>query len=196
MLQGLATARWSARRALAAADRSGFSTFRWARLWVTLRRSGADERAARREVAAERAYQRRIWARPPVPAWAALLLPPEPELARDTAAVSDGDAQNLRRLVMALDASRFEGAPLSVRARDWAAGRPGLGERWADGALVRLAELGVLTKVPGIRRLPTWRLPSRDEALRQLNLALVQQGDWSRVAGSGSSESASHHTAT
>ena len=45
MLQGLAAAGSAARRAFAAADRSGFSTFRWARLWVTLRRSGADERA-------------------------------------------------------------------------------------------------------------------------------------------------------
>jgi hypothetical protein len=154
----------------------GFSTFRWARLWVVLRRSGADELASRRWVAAERAYQRRIWARPPVPAWAALLLPPEPEPARHSASASDGDAQNLRRLVMVLDASRFERAPLSIRARDWAAGRPGLGERWADSALVRLGELGVLTKVPGIRRLPTWHLPARDEALRRLDDAFTAHG--------------------
>ena len=176
MLQGLAAAGSAARRALAAADRSGFSTFRWARLWVMLRRSEADERAARRWVVAERAYQRRIWARPPVPAWAALLLPPEPEPARQTTSVSDGEAQNLRRLVMALDVSRGETAPLSIRARDWAAGRPGLGERWADSALVRLGELGVLTKVPGIRRLPTWHLPPRDEALRRLEDAFPKPG--------------------
>jgi hypothetical protein len=82
---------------------------------------------------------------------------------------------NLRRLVMALDASRHEPAPLSIRARDWAAGRAGLGERWADAALSRLGDLGVLTKHPGIRRLPTWHLPAREEALRRLDDALRQQ---------------------
>lgn len=176
MLQRLAAARSAARQALAAADRSGFSTWRWARLWVMLRRSGADEVAARRWVAAERAYQRRLWTSPPIPAWAALLLPPEPAPASHlTASVPDGEAENLRRLVLALDASRFERAPLSVRARDWASGRPGLGERWADGALVRLGDLGVLTKRPGVRRLPTWHLPARDEALRRLDDAFRER---------------------
>jgi hypothetical protein len=156
---------------LIAADRSGFSTFRWVRLWVMLRRSGASEPTVRRWVVAERAYQRRIWPSPPVPDWAATLLPPEPEPARRPGAAPAGDLQNLRSLVIALDASRLERTPLSVRARDWAAGRPGLGERWADAALSRLGELGVLTKTPGVRRLPTWHLPSRVEALGRLEAA-------------------------
>jgi hypothetical protein len=178
MLQRLAAARFAVRHALAVADRDGFTAFRWARLWVLLQRSGATEVTARRWVASERAYQRRLWTSPPVPAWAAVLLPPEPEPAPHvTASPSDGEAQNLRRLLVALDASRFERTPLSVRARDWAAGRPGLGERWADGALVRLGDLGVLTKVPGIRRLPTWHLPARDEALRRLDDAFKKRGD-------------------
>lgn len=170
MLRRLSAARFAVHRAVLAADRSGFATFRWARLWVTLRRNGADDAGARRWVVAERAYQLKLWTSPPVPAWAAALLPPESRSAPPRPPSSfEGDVQDLCRLVMALDASRFERTPLSVRARDWAAGRPGLGERWADGALARLGDLGVLTKAPGARRLPTWHLPSRVEALRRLD---------------------------
>lgn len=169
MLRRLSDVRFAVHRALIAADRSGFATFRWARLWVRLRRSVADDAVARRWVVAERAYQLRLWTSPPVPEWAAALLPAESSSSSPPPRSSSGsDVQDLRRLVMALDASRFERTPLSVRARDWAAGRPGLGERWADAALVRLGELGVLVKTPGIRRLPTWQLIPRDEALRRL----------------------------
>lgn len=170
MLQRLSDTHSAIHRALKAADRAGFSTFRWARLWVSLRRNGADDAAARRWVVTERAYQLRLWASPPVPAWAAGLLPPESKSAPPPARSSAmGDDRDLRQLVMALDASRFERTPLSVRARDWAAGRPGLGERWADAALARLGEFGVLVKVPGVRRLPTWQLLARDAALRRLD---------------------------
>ena len=78
------------------------------------------------------------------------------------------DASNLRRLVLALDASRHEPTPLSIRARAWAAGRAGLGERWADAALRRLETMGILTKEPGVRKLPTWHLVPREEALQRL----------------------------
>ena len=176
MFQQLSAARSAARRALATADRSAFSALRWARLWVALMRAGADELTTRRSVMAELAYQRRIWADPPVPAWAAALVPPEMARAshRPPSAASgeSGEVVNLRRLVLALDASRHEPTPLSIRARDWAAGQSGLGERWADGALARLGKLDVLTKRPGVRRLPTWHLPVRDEALRRLADAL------------------------
>jgi len=176
MLQRLAAAHATLRRALAVADRNGFSAWRWARLSITLRRNGADEATARRWVAAERTYQRRLWTSPPVPDWAAALLPPEPAPVVHLAVQElDGDAVNLRRLVLALDASRHDRAPLSVRARDWAAGRPGLGERWADAALVRLGAAGVLSKGPGVRRLPTWHLPAREEALRRLDDAFGKE---------------------
>jgi hypothetical protein len=175
MFQRLSAARSAARRALATADRSGFSTLRWARLWVVLMRAGADESAARRAAIAELAYQRRIWAAPPVPAWAAALVPFEMTRPPPPPAAS-GEVVNLRRLLLALDASRHEPTPLSIRARDWAAGQSGLGERWADGALTRLGELGVLTKRPGVRRLPTWHLPVREEALRRLGEALELAG--------------------
>ena len=170
MLHRLAAVRSAVRQALAAADRDGFSAFRWARLWLTVQRQQPEAAVTRRWVEAERAFQRRLWTEPPVPAWAALLLPPEPAPATESAAsVPNIEADNLRRLVLALDASRGDRVPLSVRARDWAGGRPGLGERWADGALVRLGELGVLTKGPGVRRLPTWHLPAREEAIRRLD---------------------------
>jgi hypothetical protein len=173
MVRRLVAVLSAVRPGLAAADRSGFSAFRWARLWVALMRAGADELAARRSVIAELGYQRRIWTVPPVPAWAAALMPSEMMRAPNHSppAVS-GEVVNLRRLVLALDASRHEPTPLSIRARDWAAGQSGLGERWADGALARLGELGVLTKRPGVRRLPTWHLPVRDDALRRLADAL------------------------
>jgi len=106
-----------------------------------------------------------------------MLMPPEPEPAPPHGVAQSGDLQNLRSLVIALDASRFERTPVSVRARDWAAGRPGLGERWADAALSRLGELGVLTKAPGVRRLPTWHLPTRVEALRRLDAAYPRGED-------------------
>jgi hypothetical protein len=175
MFRRLSAAGSIARGAAGAADRFGFSAFRWARLWVALMRAGADEPAARRSVIAEFAHQRRIWMAPPVPAWAAALMPaemmraPHPPPPRPS-----GEVVNLRRLVLALDASRYEPTPLSIRARDWAAGQSGLGERWADAALARLGELGVLTKRPGVRRLPTWHLPVREEALRRLADALEQ----------------------
>jgi hypothetical protein len=172
MFQQLSAARSAARRAVATADRSGFSALRWARLWVALMRAGADELAARRSVIAELAYQRGIWTAPPVPAWAAALMPPEMTRAsHPPPPAASGELVNLRRLVLALDASRHEPTPLSIRARDWAAGQSGLGERWADGALTRLGDLGVLTKRPGVRRLPTWHLPVREEALRRLEEA-------------------------
>jgi hypothetical protein len=173
MLRRLLGVLSAVRPGLAAADRSGFSAFRWARLWVALMRASADEVSARRSVIAELTHQRRIWTAPPVPAWAAALLPSEMTRAphRPQPAVS-GEVVNLRRLVMALDASRNEPTPLSIRARDWAAGQSGLGERWADGALARLGELGVLTKRPGVRRLLTWHLPVREEALTRLADAL------------------------
>jgi hypothetical protein len=173
MVQQRSAARSAARRALARADRSAFSALRWAWLWVALMRAGADERAARRSVIAELAYQRRIWIAPPVPAWAAALMPSEMTRARQPPPpAASAEVVNLRRLVLALDASRHEPTPLSIRARDWAAGQSGLGERWADAALARLGELGVLTKGPGVRRLPTWHLPLRDDALRRLADAL------------------------
>jgi hypothetical protein len=160
------------------ADRSAFSALRWARLWVALMRAGADEVSARRSVIAELVYQRRIWAVPPVPSWVTALLPPEMTRASPPGApAATGEVVNLRRLVLALDASRHEPTPLSIRARDWAAGQSGLGERWADGALTRLGELGVLTKRPGVRRLPTWYLPVREEALRRLAEALESASD-------------------
>jgi hypothetical protein len=163
------------RPGLAAADRSGFSAFRWARLWLVLMRAGADEAAARRAAIAELIYQRGIWAAPPVPAWAGALMPSEMTRApHPPPPAASGEVVNLRRLVLALDGSRHEPTPLSIRARDWAAGQSGLGERWADGALARLGELGVLTKRPGVRRLPTWHLPVREEALRRLADALQQ----------------------
>jgi hypothetical protein len=173
MLQRLSAAHSAARRAMATADRYGFSALRWARLWVALMRAGADERAARRAAIAELIYQRGIWVAPPMPAWAAALVPPAMTRASDPPPpVASGEVVNLRRLVLALDASRHEPTPLSIRARDWAGGQSGLGERWADGALTRLGELGVLTKRPGVRRLPTWHLPVREEALRRLDDAL------------------------
>lgn len=173
MLHRLAAVRSAVRQALAAADRDGFSAFRWARLWLAVQRHRPDAAATRRWVEAERAFQRRLWTDPPVPAWAAVLLPPEPVPAiQPSVPVPNIEADNLRRLVLALDASRGDRTPLSIRARDWAGGRPGLGERWADGALVRLGELGVLTKGPGVRRLPTWHLPAREETIRRLDEAL------------------------
>jgi hypothetical protein len=175
MLRRLLAALSAVRPGLTAADRSGFSAFRWARLWVALMRASADEVSARRSVIAELTYQRRIWLAPPVPAWAAALLPREMTRApHPPPPAASGEVMNLRRLVLALDASRHEPTPLSIRARDWAAGQSGLGERWADGALARLGELGVLTKRPGVRRLPTWHLPVREEALRRLADALEQ----------------------
>jgi hypothetical protein len=173
MLRRLLAIPAALRPALAAADRSGFSAFRWARLWFTLMRANADEVSARRSVIAELTYQRRIWLAPPVPAWAAALMPSEMRRApHPPPPAASGEVVNLRRLVLALDASRHETTPLSIRARDWAAGQPGLGERWADGALARLGELGVLSKRPGVRRLPTWHLLVREEALRRLTDAL------------------------
>jgi hypothetical protein len=177
MLQELSAARSAARRALATADQSGFSTFRWARLWLALIRAGADEAAARRAAVAELIYQRRIWPAPPMPAWAAALVPRGMTRASNPLPPAPaGEVVNLRRLLLALDASRHEPTPLSIRARDWAAGQAGLGERWADGALTRLGDLGVLTKRPGVRRLPTWHLPLREDALRRLEEALKPPG--------------------
>ena len=177
MFQRVATARSATRRALAAADRSGFSALRWAWVWVALMRAGADEAAARRAAIAELIYQRRIWPAPPIPAWAAALVPPGMTRASDPLPPAPaGEMVNLRRLVLALDASRHEPTPLSIRARDWAAGQAGLGERWADAALTRLGDLGVLTKRPGVRRLPTWHLPLREDALRRLAEALGPPG--------------------
>jgi hypothetical protein len=177
MFQQLSAARTAARRAAATADRSGFSALRWAWLWVALMRAGANELAARRSVIAELAYQRGIWADPPVPAWVAALIPSEMMQApHPPPPAAFGEVLNLRRLVLALDASRHEPTPVSIRARDWAAGQPGLGERWADAALTRLGELGVLTKRPGVRRLPTWHLPVREEALRRLEEAIQPAG--------------------
>ena len=169
MLDHFSEAWRSVRRAGAAADCHGFSAFRWARLWLALARSGADENVARRLVSSELTYQRRIWSDPPLPAWAAALTPAgmQRPLTPHTTSV-EADSVNLRRLVLALDASRHERTPLSVRARDWAAGRPGLGERWADAALRRLEAMGILTKGPGVRRLPTWNLVPREEALQRL----------------------------
>jgi hypothetical protein len=173
MFQRVSTARSATRRALAAADRSGFSALRWAFLWLALMRAGADEAAARRAAIAELIYQRRIWPEPPIPAWAAALVPPVMTRASSPLPpAAHGEVVNLRRLVLALDSSRHEPTPLSIRARDWAAGQPGLGERWADGALTRLGELGVLTKRPGVRRLPTWHLASLEDALRCLSEAI------------------------
>jgi hypothetical protein len=177
MLRRLFAALSAVRPRLAAADRFGFSAFRWARLWVALMRAGADESAARRSVMAELGYQRRIWTAPPVPAWAAALMPSEmTQTPYPVPPAVSGEVVNLRRLLLALDASRHEPTPLSIRARDWAAGQSGLGERWADGALTRLGELGVLTKRPGVRRLPTWHLPVKEEALRRLGEALELAG--------------------
>ena len=173
MFDRLSVARSATRRALAAADRSGFSALRWAWLWIALVRAGADEAAARRAAISELIYQRRIWPAPPIPAWAAALVPPAMTRASNPLPPAPaGEVVNLRRLVLALDASRHELTPLSIRARDWAAGQAGLGERWADGALTRLGDLGVLTKQPGVHRLPTWHLPAREEALRLLAEAL------------------------
>jgi hypothetical protein len=177
MFHWISVASSASRQALAAADRSGFSALRWARLWLALERAGVDEATTRRAAVAELVYQCRIWAAPPVPAWAAALIPIEMMPARHPPPpMASGELVNLRRLVLALDVSRHEPTPLSIRARDWAAGQPGLGERWADSSLARLGELGVLTKGPGVRRLPTWRLPVRDEALRRLEDALQRGG--------------------
>jgi hypothetical protein len=172
------SAAWSSsRQALAGADRSGFSALSWARLWLALVRAGADEKAARRAAIAELVHQRRIWAAPPVPDWAAALIPIEMMRApHPPPPAASGELVNLRRLVMALEVSRHEPTPLSIRARDWAAGQSGLGERWADRALTRLGELGVLTKGPGVRRMPTWHLPVREEALRRLEEAFGPPG--------------------
>jgi hypothetical protein len=173
MFHWISAAYFASRQALAVADRSGFSALRWARLWLALERAGADEGAARRVAIAELVHQRRIWGAPPVPAWAAALIPIEMMRApHPPPPAASGELVNLRRLVLALEVSRHESTPLSIRARDWAAGQSGLGERWADSALTRLGELGVLTKGPGVRRLPTWHLPAREEALRRLEDAL------------------------
>lgn len=177
MFRRLSAAGSIARRAAGAADRSGFSALRWARLWLSFMRTGADDVTARRSVIAELAHQRTIWMAPPVRAWAAALIPQEMlRVPLPPPPAPSGEVVNFRRLVLALDGSRHEPTPLSIRARNWAAGQTGLGERWADGALTRLGELGVLAKRPGVRRLPTWHLPMREEALRRLEDAFQPAG--------------------
>jgi hypothetical protein len=74
------------------------------------------------------------------------------------------DADAVRALVLYLHHRR--GFPVSFAARDFAAHQPGLGERWADVAIKRLAAAGVIHKVrSGSGRLPAWRLVELDEAL-------------------------------
>ena len=178
----------SLRFAIARIDRATFSTFRWARLWLTLQRAQVGEAIGRDSVRRELRHQRKLWGTDaPLPGWAGELLggttatsasrPTSGTTVSEPVASSGrttresrkvDDVAALAALVRHLDAHR--GLPISLVARSWAADHPQLGKRWSDPALRRLAAAGVLVKRRGQGRAnaPTWHMIPLDEALRRL----------------------------
>lgn len=152
------------RRLAYAFDRGVIAPWRWVRLRRELDAMGAGPVAVRRAVQQE--LRRQIVCYGPaldLPFWVRELLGPE-RPARETPTPANRDAAALRGLVHYLNAR--DGAPLSLAARDYAANREGLGERWADAAVKRLAAAGILRKERGSDgRLPSWRMVPLDDAL-------------------------------
>jgi hypothetical protein len=154
------------RSAAGSIDRQAIGPWRSWRLRRGLDAIGASDEQRRRVVQAE--LRRQVaWYGPHVamPEWARDLVLfgklPGP-LVSPVCHRSDADA--VRALVLYLHHRR--GFPVSLAARDFAAHQPGLGERWADVAIKRLAAAGVIHKVrSGSGRLPAWRLVELDEAL-------------------------------
>lgn len=167
-----------------AIDRSTRLPLRWARLRAELQATAADEREARRRIQMEWAYQKRIDGdRARYPDWASAVLGPAraPEPApvitvpvqtsrvhREPAAKSISDAAALRALVIALNSNRHY--RVSEYARRWTDSQPGITHKWADEALQRLGDAGVLTKERGKGRanLPAWKLARLDVAMARL----------------------------
>jgi hypothetical protein len=158
------------RQAANSIDRRVIGPWRWRRLRRELDMMSATPGQERSAVQAE--IRRQLgWYGPTLdlPAWARKIVAFRGSAAGGSvptpARVSDVAA--LRSLVLYLHARR--GQPISLAARDFGAHQPGLGERWADDAIKRLAAVGVLYKARGAGgRLPGWNLVALDEAMSRL----------------------------